>query len=267
MEDSFAKPFLLNVNLPKKSVEEIEGIEVTRMGKVVYLDQVQESDDFRRPYYWISRSRPNSAEAVAGTDVAAIRGNRASITPLHIDLSWKGDLPEVQAVAADLLGRWKGLSGRSDPWAGEREAASPWAARRSRPVRPLRSAMTRLVCDDLEATIAFYQGLGFAVDQEYKDKEGRRWEVLLRKGGVAFRYAQREQYAGATARNFRRQAHGVGVDVYITTLNVQQVLDEFKQAGVAVDQELTTNYTGGKEFAIRDPNGYRLVFAQPGTPR
>lgn len=267
MEGAVARPFLLNINLPKKSVEEIEGIEVTRTAKVVYMDQVQEGDDIRRPYYWIARTRPNSETPLEGTDVAAIRNNRISITPLQIDLSFEGHAAEFQAVTPELLEKLKGVATLPDPWVAEGGEAPPWMARRTRTLRPLRGATPRLICDGLEATLAFYERLGFKVDHEYKDKEGQRWEVLLRRDSVTLRYARREKYTAAAATGFKRKARGVGVDIYVTTLNVERIFDEFKATGVPMDPELTTTYSGAKEFAVMDPNGYRLVFGQPGTPR
>jgi|GEM_PF-11357 len=266
MEDSFAKPFLLNVNLPKKSVEEIEGIEVTRMGKVVYLDQVQEGDDIRRPYYWIARTRPNPETPPEGTDVAAVRANRISITPLQTDLSFDGRIPEVRAATSDLLEELKSpglLSGLLAEGGGK----PSWMGGKTRTPRPLRGATPRLICDDLEATIAFYQRLGFQVDHEYKDKEEQRWEVLLRRDSVTLRYARKEKYEAAAATGFEKDPRGVGVDIFVTTLNVERIFKELQETGAPMDPEMVTTYLGAREFAILDPNGYRLVFSQAGPPR
>ena len=36
-------PWLMNVNLPKKGLDQLEGVQVTKVGKALYLDQVEES--------------------------------------------------------------------------------------------------------------------------------------------------------------------------------------------------------------------------------
>ena len=265
MEASLPRPFLLNINLPKKPLEEIEGTAVTEMAGTVYEDQVQEADDVRRPYYWISRSRPNP-EAVEGTDMAAIRNNQISIAPLQIGLFTDGYAPQMQQVTGDLLEALKAQDARPatavPPVQGVTEEPF-WVQSRARNIRPVRSALPRLVCDDLESTIAFYEGLGFSVDQEYKDEEDQRWEVTLRRGGAVVRCVQVEKYPPDLAQAFKEKPRGVGVDVYIVTLNVERVYDELKGQGVSFQQEMETTYSGAKEFAILDPNGYRLVFGQP----
>ena len=270
MEAALPNPFLLNVNLPKKSVEEIEGIQVTRTARAVYLDQVQESDDARRPYYWISRSRPNPDSPEEGTDVAAIRGNRISITPLQTDLSSYGHMSDYQEVTGHLLETLKGLGARQDQAAQPTwgtDGAPPWTGGRTRKIRPLRSATPRLMCDDLEATIAFYEGLGFQVDQEFKDEEEHRWGGTLRREGVVLRCTQRDQYAPDRVKAFQEHPHGVGMDIYVTVLSIEPLFAGFKEAGVVFSRELETTPSGAREFEIVDPNGYRLVFGQAAPPR
>ena len=45
---------LLNVNIPKLSLQEIKGIKITRQGKRIYNDSIVEKVDPRgKKYYWI----------------------------------------------------------------------------------------------------------------------------------------------------------------------------------------------------------------------
>ena len=101
-EGSLPKPLLLNINLPPISPEEIEGVDVTRLARRAYVDVVSEGDDGRRPYYWIARSRPESAME-EGTDVWAVRHRRVSVTPLHTDLTADGTLPALTGLPAQML--------------------------------------------------------------------------------------------------------------------------------------------------------------------
>lgn len=76
---------LVNVNCP---AGEIEGVEVTRLGKRLYDDEmklVEEGDDGRRRYR-IYGFEP-SFEDDPGTDLAAQARGKVSLTPLHFDLT------------------------------------------------------------------------------------------------------------------------------------------------------------------------------------
>jgi len=78
---------LFNINFPGVPPEEAAGFAVTSQGKRAIADNLTEGVDPRgRPYYWIGPVRDGGA-AEPGTDVAALAGNRVSITPVHLDLT------------------------------------------------------------------------------------------------------------------------------------------------------------------------------------
>ena len=78
---------LLNVNVPAIAPSECEGIEVTRLGKRVYQDElVRRLDPRGEPYYWFG-GLPPTGEATPGTDLWALVNRRVSITPIHLDLT------------------------------------------------------------------------------------------------------------------------------------------------------------------------------------
>ena len=80
---------LLNVNVPRG---EILGIRMTRLGHRVYREKVvREVDPRGRPYYWIGAGPPEWQEDDA-SDIAAVHGGLASVTPLHLDLTHYGAL-------------------------------------------------------------------------------------------------------------------------------------------------------------------------------
>jgi 5'-nucleotidase len=75
---------LLNVNCP---AGDAGGVEVTRLGKRIYRDQLKltdEQDDRRR--YWIYGADPGF-EDEQGTDLAAVAAGKIAVTPLHFDLT------------------------------------------------------------------------------------------------------------------------------------------------------------------------------------
>src|ERR671939_1212239 len=84
-EVPLASGTLLNVNVP---AGEPEGVEVTRLGKRIYRDELKlhsEEEDGRRRY-WIYGADPGFQDE-PGTDLAAIHAGRIAVTPLHFDLT------------------------------------------------------------------------------------------------------------------------------------------------------------------------------------
>ena len=94
---------LLNINVP---AGEIAGVEVSRLGKRVYEDElslVDEDDGGRRRYriYGAVADR----EDVPGTDLSAVAAGRIAVTPLHFDLT---DEPGIETLRAYDLARLLG---------------------------------------------------------------------------------------------------------------------------------------------------------------
>ena len=90
---------LLNVNVPG---EHPTGVEVTRLGKRIYRDQLKlHTDEGHRRRYWIYGTDPDWHEE-AGTDLAAVAEGRISVTPVHFDLT---DVAGIDALTAHDLTR------------------------------------------------------------------------------------------------------------------------------------------------------------------
>jgi 5'-nucleotidase len=90
---------LLNVNAPG---EHPTGVEVTRLGKRIYTDQLElDRDEGSRRRYWIYGGVPGWHEE-PGTDLAAVAEGRISVTPLHFDLT---DVEGIDALVAHDLTR------------------------------------------------------------------------------------------------------------------------------------------------------------------
>jgi 5'-nucleotidase len=78
---------ILNVNVPDVPLEQLTGIEVTRLGHRHKAEPVVKSTDpHGNPIYWVGAAGPE-ADAGPGTDFFAIKRNAVSITPLHVDLT------------------------------------------------------------------------------------------------------------------------------------------------------------------------------------
>jgi len=77
----------LNVNFPQTPWQEVKGVELTRLGRRVYRDELIERRDPRgRPYYWIGGQPPDGV-AEHGTDIWAVENKLISITPINLDLT------------------------------------------------------------------------------------------------------------------------------------------------------------------------------------
>lgn len=86
-ERGLAKDILLNVNVPNLQHDQIRGVQITRLGKRVYNDElIVRTDPRGRKYYWMGGSAVTD-HLEEGTDVAAVEGNYISITPIHMDLT------------------------------------------------------------------------------------------------------------------------------------------------------------------------------------
>ena len=95
LENGLGEGELLNVNIPAVSVDECGGIELTRMGKRVYQDQLLERLDPRgTPYYWFGGPPPTGV-AEPGTDFHAIDTGNVAITPIQLDLTAKRLLERI----------------------------------------------------------------------------------------------------------------------------------------------------------------------------
>lgn len=88
IRDRKLPPFrLLNINVPAVPLEDIRGVALTRLGSIEYENAFEKRSDPRgRTYYWMGGT-PAETRNADDTDVAAVRGNRISVTPVHFDLT------------------------------------------------------------------------------------------------------------------------------------------------------------------------------------
>lgn len=77
----------LNLNFPNCGPEEVKGVTVTSQGRLshgLWLDERKDGRGF--PYFWLRFGR-EPGEIRDGTDIAALRADHISVTPLHMDLT------------------------------------------------------------------------------------------------------------------------------------------------------------------------------------
>jgi 5'-nucleotidase len=97
---------ILNVNVPDLPLEEIKGVEVTRLGsRHVAEPAIKALDPRGGPVYWIGPSG-TEADAGQGTDFHAVNEKKVSITPLKIDMTNYTAFEKLSKwiVGLDILG-------------------------------------------------------------------------------------------------------------------------------------------------------------------
>jgi 5'-nucleotidase len=78
---------ILNVNVPDLPWEQIQGFEVTRLGKRHRsAPSIAQQDPRGRPIWWIGPAG-DADDAGPGTDFHAVKRGQVSVTPIHVDLT------------------------------------------------------------------------------------------------------------------------------------------------------------------------------------
>lgn len=94
-EERLPSETLININCPAR---EPTGIEVTKLGKRLYDDELQQVDEDEegRRRYKIYGFEP-SFEDEDGSDLSAVARGRVSVTPVHFDLTDQGGLDRLRS--------------------------------------------------------------------------------------------------------------------------------------------------------------------------
>lgn len=78
---------ILNVNVPDVPLEQVQGMDATRLGRRHKSEPVVKQTDPRgKPIYWVGPVGPEE-DAGPGTDFFAIRNKTVSVTPIQVDLT------------------------------------------------------------------------------------------------------------------------------------------------------------------------------------
>jgi uncharacterized glyoxalase superfamily protein PhnB len=115
-----------------------------------------------------------------------------------------------------------------------------------------------LTVDDLQKSIAFYEALGFAIDERWEDK-GTLLGVMLRAGKTQIGLNQDDWKKG------RDRQKGIGVRLSISASgNVDEIARRAKNAGITLKSEPRGTEWNSRAFEVTDPSGFLLtVFSEP----
>jgi uncharacterized glyoxalase superfamily protein PhnB len=116
------------------------------------------------------------------------------------------------------------------------------------------SAAPGFTVNDLEKSLAWYRDvLGFVVEERW-EQEGKLMGVSLQAGSVGFMIGQDDWKKG------RDRKKGEGFRLYCTTTQDVDVLaDRIVARGGKLDQEPRDQPWGMRDFALTDPDGFKIT--------
>jgi uncharacterized glyoxalase superfamily protein PhnB len=108
--------------------------------------------------------------------------------------------------------------------------------------------------NDLTRSLAWYRDiLGFVTDERW-EQDGKLMGVSLRAGGVTLMIAQDDWKKG------RERKKGEGFRLYCaTTQNVDALAKRIEARGGKLDQKPTDQPWGTRDFALTDPDGFKIT--------
>lgn len=134
-----------------------------------------------------------------------------------------------------------------------RRPQAPKARRQPETLR-LRDAAPGFTVDDLHASLAWYcDVVGFVVKDRW-EQDGVLSGVELAAGSVSFYLGQDDWKKG------RERRKGEGFRIYCSTAqDVDALAAAIKSRGGVLEYEPKDQAWGGRDFALVDPNGFKLT--------
>lgn len=117
------------------------------------------------------------------------------------------------------------------------------------------SIVPSLTVDDLQASISFYEGLGFVVEERWEEN-GALLGVMLIAGNNRIGLSQDDWKKG------RDRVKGQGMRMFIgTTQNIDELAARAKAAGLTLQAEPHDTQWGSRAFDVTDPSGFKLTIS------
>jgi lactoylglutathione lyase len=142
----------------------------------------------------------------------------------------------------------------SSKGARHRRAGAPVRARAQ--ALKMSEVAPSLTVNNLEKSLAWYRDVvGFVVEERW-EREGKLMGVELRAGSVTFMIGQDDWKKG------RDRKKGQGLRLYCTTTqDVDALAKGIESRGGKLDQEPRDQPWGTREFALTDPDGFKISIA------
>ena len=117
----------------------------------------------------------------------------------------------------------------------------------------IKAIVPTLTVDDLEKSVAFYEALGFAIEERWEEK-GTLRGVMLRAGKSQIGLNQDDWKKG------RDRKKGVGVRLSISAPgSVDEIAKRAKNAGITLKSEPRDTEWKSRAFEVSDPSGFMLT--------
>ena len=107
---------------------------------------------------------------------------------------------------------------------------------------------------DLEKTAHFYDTLGFNVDKNDET-------IRVRLGDFTLAFIDENKTPIKNESGI--EPKGTGIYTYVEVSDIDKFFEIIKSKGIAPRTEPKTWSWGKREFVVKDPDGYKLVFFTP----
>jgi uncharacterized glyoxalase superfamily protein PhnB len=112
-----------------------------------------------------------------------------------------------------------------------------------------------LTVNDIQQSIRFFEGLGFAVEDRWEE-QGKLLGVMLRAGDASIGLSQDDWKKG------RDRQKGVGIRLFIgTKQNIDEIAARAKKAGVKLDSEPHDTEWKTRAFEVTEPTGFKITIS------
>ena len=105
---------------------------------------------------------------------------------------------------------------------------------------------------EIEASVAFYEKLGFSLRGAVHRPDGRIEHAEVENGDVRLMLGYKQEDGPL----------GGGPELYIGLDDVDGYYARVRAAGAPIADELADQFWGDRTFRVTDPDGYNLTFAQ-----
>lgn len=120
-----------------------------------------------------------------------------------------------------------------------------------------------LVVADMEASLGFYRDvLGFTISQSVPENAPFIFAWMKKDGAELFLNQQQKPQPGHPDPLAGRPLGGT-LSMYMPMKGIEDLLKRVEQHGIKIAIPLHKEFYGMKEFAVLDPDGYLLIFAEP----
>jgi uncharacterized glyoxalase superfamily protein PhnB len=118
----------------------------------------------------------------------------------------------------------------------------------------IRTIVPTLTVDDLQKSIAFYEALGFAIEERWEEK-GTLLGVMLRAGTTQIGLNQDDWKKGRD----RKKGTGVRLSISTTPGTVDEIAKRAKAAGFTLKSDPHDTEWKTRAFEVSDPSGFLLT--------